>query len=167
MIDFTPFFDAPLAIQIHATSALECLVIGVYLLIARKGGPAHKVIGYIWVTNMAVAIISSMFINELRMVGPFSFIHLLSIWGAYSLVRAIQFARARDFKAHRSTMRGLYFGGVVVAGVLSFMPGRVSNRMLFSSIGENTGFALVLGLAAVGFVVYRFRGQILGRLRAA
>ena len=56
------------------------------------------------------------------MFGPFSIIHLLSVWGTWSLYQAIRFARAGNIKAHRGTMRGLYFGGVIVAeATLSFL----------------------------------------------
>ncbi|MCB1517279.1 MAG: DUF2306 domain-containing protein [Hyphomicrobiaceae bacterium] len=152
-----PFLDAPLVIQLHAISATEALLLGAYVLWAKKGGRWHKILGYIWVTNMAIAITTSWFINELRMFGPFSVIHILSAWSTYVLIRSIIHARQRNFAAQMGLMRGLYFGGLGVAAVLAFAPGRVFNRMVFSGIGEDLGFGIVISLAIVSFVAYRFR----------
>lgn len=145
-MDFHPFLDASLQIQIHAISALQALILGPCLLLARKGTKAHRIWGYIWVTNMALAIATSFFIHQTRMFGPFSVIHLLSIWGAITLVRAILAARAGDIRAHRGQIRGLYFGGVGVAAALAFLPGRVMNHMLFSEVDENLGFILIVAI---------------------
>lgn len=155
----TPFLDASLMIQIHAIAAMEVLVLGVYLLSARKGGKWHRILGYVWVVNMFVAATSSFFIHQTRLIGPFSPIHGLSAWALYSLYVAIGHARAGRIAAHRGNMRGLYLGGAVVAGVLAFMPGRVFNRMLFGA-HEDIGFMLVLGLALIGTGLYLMRGRL-------
>lgn len=150
-----PFFDAPLAIQVHAISAIQALVIGAYVLSARgKGGRLHKVIGYVWATNMAIAIATSWFISELRIIGPFSPIHLLSAYATFALVAAIRHARRGNIAAHRGIMRGLYLGGVLTACVLAFLPGRTMNRIFFAELGEWTGFSVVLAIALIGAGVY-------------
>ena len=148
-MDIQPFLDAPLAVQIHAVSALEALLLGPYLLYQRQRSRLHRVLGYIWVTNMALAILSSWFIHGIRIVGPFGPIHILSAFATVSLFQAVRHARNGNYEAHRGNMRGLFFGGLVAAGVLAFMPGRVMNRMLFPHALENEGFIVVATLAAV------------------
>lgn len=149
-----PFFDAPLMVQLHAISAIEALVLGAYVLHARKGGRLHRVLGYLFTANMAVAIATSWFITGLQMIGPFSPIHALSAYATVTLTRAILAARRGDIPAHRGEMRGLYYGGICTAGVLAFLPGRVMNRIFFAELGEEQGFMLVLALAMIGVGIY-------------
>ncbi len=157
MISLDPFLNAPLHVQIHAISALQALVLGAYVLNVRKGDRWHRILGYIWVVSMALAIGTSWFISGIAMFGPFSPIHLLSAYATYALIQAVRSARRGDVKAHRGTMRGLYFGGLITAGVLSFLPGRIFNRLLFSGIGEDQGFLLVLGAVLIAAGIYMNR----------
>ncbi len=46
---------------------------------APKGTLPHRTLGWVWVVLMAVVALSSLFIHTIRMVGPFSLIHLLSL----------------------------------------------------------------------------------------
>ena len=47
---------------------------------APKGTLPHRTIGWIWVVLMAAVAISSFWIHQIRLVGPWSPIHLLSIF---------------------------------------------------------------------------------------
>lgn len=160
-----PFLDAPWYIQMHAIAAIEVLILGIILLSLRKGGRLHRFLGYIWVFNMLLAAGTSFFIvSAMQMIGPYSFIHLLSVWAIYVVIRAVRQARQGDIIGHRASMRGLYLGGVVVASVLAFMPGRIFNRMLFEPIGENLGFGIVAALAIIASLLWR-RREIKNMLR--
>ena len=36
-----------------------------------------------------------------------------------------------NIAAHKASMRGMYFGGLMIAGLLTFIPGRIVYRMFF------------------------------------
>src|SRR5690606_29477952 len=107
-VDFSPLMTADLAIQIHATAALLAFFLGTAVLLRRKGDRLHKAMGRIWIATMAVVALSSFLITEIRLWGPYSFIHLLSIFTLCGLVMGIRAIRRGDVKGHRNTMIGLY-----------------------------------------------------------
>ena len=75
------------------------------MLADAKGGRAHRIMGYIWVAPMATVALSSFLWHELRLVGAFSPIHLLSIFTLWSLYMAIRAAKDRRINAHRRGCR--------------------------------------------------------------
>ena len=74
-----PILSAPIAIQIHAVSATAAMLLGAVILFRRKGTPVHKLLGRVWVGLMLIVATSAIFINEIRLIGPFSPIHLFSV----------------------------------------------------------------------------------------
>jgi len=48
-----------------------------------------------------------------------------------ALPMGIYAIRRRNVENHRRTMTGLYFGGLIVAGALTFLPGRLMFAMFF------------------------------------
>ncbi len=138
-------FEADTAIQIHAISAIVAILSGAVLLLGKKGSKVHIFLGRIWAFTMVLVIASSVFISEIRLWGPFSPLHFFTILGAWALVQGIYHIRKGNITAHRAAMQSLYFWGLGVAGVLSFMPGRVMN-MIFFPDAPVTGFYMVLAL---------------------
>jgi len=100
-------------------------------LVAPKGTLPHRTIGWIWVILLAVIAASSFWIHEIRLVGPFSPIHLLSILVLFLLPIAVTAARRHDINRHRKTMTGIFVGGLIVAGLFTFVPGRIMHTVLF------------------------------------
>jgi uncharacterized membrane protein len=115
-------------IQIHLYAALAALLVGAYLLTGRKGVMLHRVLGWGWVLLMIGAAVSSLFIRELNR-GSFSFVHLLAGWTLIVAPLGLYFARSHQVLKHRKTMTGLFIGGLVIAGLLAFLPGRLLWRM--------------------------------------
>ena len=113
----------PWVIKLHIISALTALIIGCVILAQRKGSGLHKTLGWTWVVAMASTAISSLWINGLSN-GAFSLIHLISGWTIVALPMGIFAIRNRNVLRHRRTMTGLFVGGLVVAGALTFVPGR-------------------------------------------
>ena len=159
-MSLSPLLSASPAIQIHAIGAILALGLGPVILFAKKGNSLHKVLGRIWALAMLATIASSYMIFEVRLWGPFSPIHLLSVYSTYALISGIYHARAGNIKKHKDAMQGLYFGGLIVAGTFTFMPGRVMNLVLFGEPSE-TGFYMVLTLVIVGALFFRFRKTLL------
>ena len=115
----------------HALAAFAAIFVRGAQLVMRKGGNIHRVMGYIWVTLMVGVALSSFFIHEIRMLGPFSVIHLLSIWTLLSVYLAIRAARERRINAHRRWMQNLYVFALLLTGAFTLLPGRTMYLVLF------------------------------------
>lgn len=125
-----PLITASLAIQIHVIGAVSTFLIGLLLLCAPKGFRLHKTMGWAWVISMAVTAISSFFITGL-MGSNYSPIHALSAWTMIGLPFGVAAIRRRDVNKHRHTMTGMFVGGMVIAGLFSFLPGRLMWEIFF------------------------------------
>ena len=126
-----PLLDASPAIQAHAFAAMAAFAVGVVQLAAPKGTLPHRPVGWLWVALMAVVAVSSAFIHGMRLWGPFSPIHLLSIFTLIVLPVAVWRAHRHDVRNHRSAMVGLFGGALVLAGLLTFLPGRIMHEVAF------------------------------------
>lgn len=127
--DWALFAALPLQVQIHVTAAFTALAIGAVILARPKGRGLHKALGWSWVAAMMTTALSSLFITGLN--GDFySMVHLLSGWTLVALPLAIFAIRHRDVDAHRR-VTGLFIGGLLIAGALTFIPGRFMFEFLF------------------------------------
>ena len=81
---------------------------------------------------MVVIAGSSFFIHDLRVIGSFSPIHLLSIFTLIMLPLAVMHARRHRVEAHRRAMIAIFFGALVIAGLFTVTPGRIMHTVLFS-----------------------------------
>src|SRR5258707_5849073 len=77
-MSLAPLLDAVPAIPLHAFAAMSAFALGMVQFAAPKGTLPHRTIGWIWVLLMATVAVSSFWIHQLRLVGPWSPIHLLS-----------------------------------------------------------------------------------------
>ena len=118
-------FNASPAIQFHVYAAILAFIVGALVLWQRKGTRNHKRWGKIWVALMVLTALTSFFIHEIRVMGPFSPIHLISLGTLVSLFFAVQQARAGDIDNHKRSMKATFIGGMGIAGALAFTPGRL------------------------------------------
>ncbi len=130
-------WGAPLVVQIHVLAAFAALLIGIVVFSMRKGTYVHRNMGKFWVAAMATTALSSFFIHEIRSWGPFSAIHLISVGTVTSLIYAVYAIRRGNVQEHEYTMKGLFVGGLLVAGSLSLVSGRLMNEILFSQSSTN------------------------------
>lgn len=130
-MSLAPLLDAAPAIQLHAFAAMTAFALGVVQLSAPKGTLPHRTIGWIWVTLMAVVGVSSFWIHQLRLWGPWSPIHLVSIFTLALLPLAVWAAHRHAIDRHRRAMTGLFFGALVLAGLFTLMPGRIMHKVVF------------------------------------
>jgi uncharacterized membrane protein len=126
-----PLLAAPFYIQVHAFGAMKAFVLGLAQFTLRKGTQIHRVMGYVWVTTMLVISVTSFFIHNIRSIGPFSLIHLLSILTIYSSVAAVMHARAGRIRAHRLNVIVLFCAALIGAGVFAFVPPRIMGQVVF------------------------------------
>jgi uncharacterized membrane protein len=146
------FISAPIAIQIHASSATLALLLGPIALYRNRRDRLHKTIGYIWITAMILTALSSFWISSMRLIGPFSLIHLLSIWTFFAVYWAISAIRKRNRQAHQRILANLYWRGLCVAGLLSFLPGRMMNKIAAFDV-DDWAMVAILAIAALLLVV--------------
>src|SRR6266704_2423431 len=109
----------------------EGAAIGLVFRPAPKGTIPHRTIGWIWVTLMTVIALSAFFIHEIRLVGPFSPIHLLAIFTLTTLPLAVRHARGHRVDRHRRAMIGIFLGALVIAGLFTLLPGRIMHAAVF------------------------------------
>ena len=152
-MNFQPLLVAPLVVQLHVLCALSALVLTPLILARRKGDRLHKIAGRFWVLAMGLTALSAFWITDIRVVGPFSPIHALSLLTLFSLVSAIYYARKGRIEAHKQSMTGAMFG-LVGAGVFTVLPGRLMSDLLFPNI-QMLGFLAVLGAGAGALILWR------------
>src|SRR6185312_17305441 len=132
-MNFAPLLDAAPAIPLHAFAAMAAFALGLVQFAAPKGTLPHRTLGWIWVTLMLVVAISSFWINEIRLLGPFSPIHLLSIYTLVMVPLAVWKAHNHDVATHRKIMMYLFLGALLIAGLLTLLPGRVMHKVVFGT----------------------------------
>lgn len=119
-----------LPVQGHILAALTATMIGFLVVSLPKGSPLHKGFGWAWVIIMALTAGSSFFITGLN-GDRLSIIHVLSGWTMVALPLGVYAIKRRNIAGHRRTMTGLFFGGLLVAGALTFIPGRFMYQLFF------------------------------------
>ncbi|MBV8780494.1 MAG: DUF2306 domain-containing protein [Phycisphaerae bacterium] len=130
-MSLAPLLSAPAAIQIHAFAAMSAFALGIVQLAAPKGTLPHRTLGWTWVVLMAIVAGSSFFVHELKIWGPWSPIHLLSIFTLIMLPLGVWRAHRHQVQKHRWTMIGVFVGGLIVAGLFTFVPGRIMHAVVF------------------------------------
>ena len=132
-MSLAPLLDAAPAIQVHAFTAMAAFVLGAVQFAAPKGTLPHRTLGGIWVLMMVVVATTSFWIHDLRMWGPWSPIHLLAIYTLAVLPFAVLHARRHHVGRHRNAMIALFTGALVIAGLFTFMPGRIMHAVVLGN----------------------------------
>ncbi len=148
-----PLATASPAIQIHVAAAIAAFGLGALVLFRRKGDRLHRAGGRIWVALMLVVCLSSFFIHTIRLLGPWSPIHILSVATLISLGSSVWLARSGRIEAHRRTMQSTFGGALIIAGLFSFLPGRIMHDVLFGGRSDLSGLLLAAGLAAAALAM--------------
>ena len=130
-----PLLAAPLAIQIHVAAVTPATVIGTWqIFFSRKGAILHRVMGFIYLALMTVAAISALFIHALMPKSPFfgmSPVHLLIPLTLFGVYGALSVAWTHNVQRHRIAMIAVYVGGILIAGGLTLLPGRIMHAVFF------------------------------------
>src|SRR5262245_53665102 len=132
-MSLAPLLNAPLAIQLHAFAAMSAFALGLVQFSAPKGTLRHRTVGFIWLARMLTVAISSFWIHEIRLMGPWSPIHLISIYVLIMIPVAIYYARNHNVRGHSRTVIGMFLGGLVIAGLFTLVPGRIMHAVAFGN----------------------------------
>jgi uncharacterized membrane protein len=131
VMSLAPLLDAAPAIPLHAFAAMTAFVFGVVQLAAPKGTLPHRTLGWIWVGVMMLVAVSSFWIHQIRLIGPWSPIHLLSIFTLVTLPLGVWMAHRHRVADHRRIMILIFSGALVIAGAFTLVPGRIMHAVLF------------------------------------
>jgi uncharacterized membrane protein len=161
-MSLAPLSTAPAVIQLHAAAAIAALLLGAAILFRRKGTPAHRLLGRLWVGLMLVVATTGLFIQEIRMIGPFSPVHLFSLMTYAGVALALWRIRHGDVRGHAAAMQSLYVGALLLAGAFTLLPGRRMHDVLFGAQAGWTPSLLAVGLALGATVLLwlRLRQQL-------
>jgi uncharacterized membrane protein len=132
-MSLAPLLTALPAIQIHAFAALAAFALGLVQLSLPKGTGFHRRLGWLWVGLMAATALSSFWIHTICMMGSFSPIHLLSVLTLAGLPVAVGHARNHRITSHKHAMTTLFFLALVIAGLFTFLPGRIMHDVAFGT----------------------------------
>ena len=112
---------------------MAALVFGIVQFFSRKGTLPHRTVGWIWVVLMLSIAISSFWIHgkSNRMIGVWSPIHLLSILVLVTVPLAVFAAHHHRVRTHKFAMISIFTGGRVIAGLFTFVPGRIMHAVAF------------------------------------
>lgn len=133
-----PLLEASWVIQAHAFSAIAAFFLGVVQLAAPKGALPHKTLGVVWVGLMSAVTVSSVFIRPslepgLPLTQWFSWIHIFTVITAIGVVGGLYhlLSGGADLKKHKGPFIGIFIGGLIIAGGLAFLPGRIMHAVVF------------------------------------
>jgi uncharacterized membrane protein len=130
-MSLSPLLNAAPAIPLHGFDAMTAFVLGAVQLAAPKGTLPHRTLGWIWVAVMAIVAGSSFWIHQIRLVGPWSPIHLLSIFTLVMLPLGVWMAHRHRVADHRRIMILMFSGALVIAGLFTLLPGRIMHAVVF------------------------------------
>jgi uncharacterized membrane protein len=130
-MNLAPLLDAPPAITIHLATVIPAFVIGTWLIFfSVKGARWHRALGALYLTLMTVTAVAAFFIRSID-PGQLSLIHLFIPLTIFGVVSALWNVRRGNINGHRNAMIGLYVGGLLIAGGLTLLPGRLLHRVIF------------------------------------
>ena len=132
-MSLAPLLNAAPAIPLHAFAAMAAFALGLVQFASPKGTLPHRTIGWIWVALMLVVAISALWIHQIRLLGPFSPIHFLSIFTLVMLPIAVWKAHSHQVAAHRRIMISLFLGALLIAGLFTLIPGRIMHKVVFGA----------------------------------
>ncbi len=116
-----------LPVMIHLATVIPAIPLGIFVLLRRKGDRLHKRLGKIWMGLMLTTAIAALFIHSINRTDSFfglSPIHFFSFLVIYSVPASIIHARRGNIVGHKRSVTGMFIGGLVIAGIFSFLPGR-------------------------------------------
>ncbi len=120
----------PVTLWVHLATMMTALALTPVMLLRRRGDRPHRVIGTIWVIAMMLTALDSLLIRNANH-GGFSIIHLLSAWVLIQVPLIWWSARTHNIRQHRSSVRGMVFGALLIAGFFTFPFNRLLGQWLF------------------------------------
>lgn len=132
----TPLLTASPAVKLHLVTIAVTLAVAAVLMAGVKGDRLHRALGWSWAALMLATAASALFIRApvgLPSVAGVGVLHVFSVVTLVLVPLAVAAARRQDVARHARMMTGLVVGGLGVAGVFAFLPGRLLWAVFFGS----------------------------------
>lgn len=129
-----PIAQAPWPVQLHLATLSVALVCTLALLAGVKGSRAHRVLGWTWSTAMLGTAVATLFIPAppgAPSVFGLGYLHLFALLTFVCVPRAILAARSHDVDRHARIIASFLAGGLGLAGLFAFLPGRLMWQVVF------------------------------------
>lgn len=120
----------PAIVWAHIGTILVALALTPVMLLRPRGDGLHRTLGWTWAVALFLAAALSIGITAIN-PGHWSYIHLLSLFTMGQVPFIVLAARRHNWKRHRSAVRGMVTGGLVVAGFFTFSFERLLGTWLF------------------------------------
>ncbi len=122
--------QVPWQVWPHLATVVLALVLTPVMLLRRRGDPAHRLLGKVWVLAMTATALLSFNVRGINH-GGFSLIHVLSAFTVIQAPLIWWHARNHRIAQHRQSVRMMVTGALIVAGVFTFPFGRLLGSWLF------------------------------------
>lgn len=126
--------QASLPIQIHLVTIAAALAVTAVLLAGVKGSRLHRTLGWAWAVTMVGTAVTTLFIKAAP-IGPsfhgLGLLHLFALLTFIAVPRAVLAARRHDVATHAAVISGFVIGGLGIAGLAAFLPGRLLWQVFF------------------------------------
>ncbi|MFA6116179.1 MAG: hypothetical protein WC729_19440 [Sphingomonas sp.] len=120
----------PPLVWAHLATILPALALTPVMLLRPRGDSLHRLLGKIWVAAMLLTAIVSFGVRESGH-GRLSLIHLISAYVILVAPLIWWTARTHNVRRHRTMVRGMVTGALLVAGFFTFPFGRMLGAWLF------------------------------------
>jgi len=120
----------PTVVWTHIGTILVALTLTPVMLLRPRGDRPHRVLGWTWACALFLTAFISFWVRTIN-PGGFSVIHLLSLLTIVQVPLIVLYARRHSWKRHRTAVRGMVTGALLVAGFFTFPFGRLMGAWLF------------------------------------
>jgi uncharacterized membrane protein len=121
----------PILVWFHLATIFLALALTPVMLLRTRGDRPHRQLGWIWVSAMFLTAALTFGVRISRN-GGFSIIHILSLWVVIQAPMIAWHAKNHRIETHRTRVRGMVFGALLIAGFFTFPFGRLMGQWLFS-----------------------------------
>jgi uncharacterized membrane protein len=132
--DFTLLAAASPAIKIHVATVVAAALVGLILMLRIKGTRLHRWLGYAYMAAMFATGVITLTIPPPPTgphLGPFGPLHLFALFALFGVPAALWYAKQGKWMIHGRIMAGLFVGGIGIAGIGAFTPGRLMWQVFF------------------------------------
>lgn len=120
----------PAIVWAHLATIAVALALTPLMLLRRRGDSTHRNLGWVWAGSMILTAFLSLFVRQINN-GGFSLIHVLSVWTLIQVPLLVVAARRHQVARHRSAVRGMVTGALLIAGFFTFPFDRLLGDWLF------------------------------------
>ncbi|HWT12089.1 MAG TPA: hypothetical protein VN231_04995 [Allosphingosinicella sp.] len=122
--------EVPAFVWAHIATILLAVALTPVMLLRRRGDRLHRRLGWLWASAMALTAAFTFGIRGIN-GGSMSLIHILSAWTLIQVPLIVWTARTHRHRHHRSAVRGMVTGALLIAGIFTFPFDRLLGHWLF------------------------------------